>query len=130
MSELLERYEKEKYEKSLPKEKTTVKQIITFGISFLFFSSILFIIYIMNHDIEVSFFGKGLELLILNPPLFIGIGMFILIFLFGILVVAENTNKNDMVDILISFFSVTTVSFICSAFSYLIVYIITFRWVN
>lgn len=123
MSELMKRYEKEKFENNLPKEKITTKQIITLVISFLFLSSILFIVYIINHDINIA------EFILKNPPLFIGGMIFVFTFIFGVLTTIEITNQNDIFDVISSCLAIIITAFIFSAFSYFVAYIFTFGWV-
>lgn len=125
MSELMERYEREKMEKNLSEGRISIKQIVIFVLSFLFISSVLFIIYVMNHDIDIINVKKIAEYINENPPLFVGIIIFILMFLFTSLIPIE---KNDMFDIFASLISSIIVSFVISAFFYFITYVFTFRW--
>ena len=132
MSKLMKRYEKEKFEKNLPKEKITTKQIITLIMSFLFLSSILFIIYIINQDIDIINLVKIAEPILKNPPLLMGGVMFIFVFIFGILLTnneMKNRNHTDISDVIINFVAIIITAFIFSVFFYFVIYIVTFRWV-
>lgn len=126
MSELMKRYELEKFEKNLPKEKISTKQIIIAIMSFLFLLSVLFITYIINHDIDIINLGNVAEFILKNPPLFIGSVIFVFTFIFTSLI---TLHTNDILDIFASLISSIIVSLGVSAIFYFITYIVTFRWV-
>lgn len=126
MSELMKRYEKEKFEKNLPKEKNPNKLIIAFKMGFLILSSVLFVIYIMNH--HVINIEKVSEFVFKNLPLIIGSISFVFVFTLGVSLIIEYTNMKNISDVIISFVAIIITTFIFSAFYYFIVYILTFRW--